>query len=246
MGYWCTLHLFDDSKFHCEVIPVLKGETGDLTEMCLEFLKTHLVGGISRFTEAEIERLVENYVEKFIAISRSLDETFKKQDDFIQNVSYEERKDFLSKLDAHYEFCRFFEYYIFATCADFFPHLVLRKGGVHRRFNYNIPERTIACNIVSELDNWNEFLAAYGMGITNWISSEDVEILYLDRENLKFEDNESAEFFLQLLEIAYNHNLGFICGVDMNEESLELLPQNKLLSKEFWLEKKLTGVRLER
>ncbi|MBE8728098.1 hypothetical protein [Flavobacterium hungaricum] len=244
MGHWCSLHLFDDSKFYCEVIPVLKGETGDLTEMCLEFLKTHLVGGISRFTEVEIERMVENYVEKFILISRSFDETFKNQDEFIQKISYEERKKNISNLDAHYEFCRFFEYYLFASCADFFPHLGLGKGGVSRRFE--IPSRTVAENIISELDNWNEFLAAYGMGITNWISSEDVEILYLDRENLKFEDNESAEFFLQLLEIAYNHNLGFVCGVDMNEESLELLPQNKLLSKEFWLEQKLTGVRLER
>ncbi|MFD1601897.1 hypothetical protein ACFSJW_17770 [Flavobacterium artemisiae] len=244
MGYWCSLHLFDDSKFYCEVIPVLKGETGDLTEICLQFLKTHLVGGISRFTEAERERMVENYVEKFISISKSFDETFKKQDEFIQKISYEERNKFLSTLDAHYEFCRFFEYYLFAACADFFPHLGLGKGGVSRRFE--IPARTVTENVISELDNWNEFFSAYGMGITNWISNEDVQILYLDKENLKFEDSELAEGFLTLLEIAYNNNLGLVCGVDMNEKALELLPQNKLFDKDFWKKQKQTGIWFER
>lgn len=244
MGYWCSLHLFDDSKFYCEVVPVLKGETGDLTEICLEFLKRYLVGGIERFSEIEKERLVESYVEKFILISKSFDETFKNQDEFIKDISYEERKEFISKLDAHYEFCRFLEYYIFEACADFFPYLGLGKGGVDRRFK--IPARTIAESIISELDNWNEFFSAYGNGITNWISREDVEILYLDRENLKFEDNELAEGFLTLLEVAYNHNLGFVCGVDMNEENLKSLPQNKLLNKDFWKNQKQTGIWFEK
>lgn len=39
MGHWRTLHLFDDKKFYKDVVPELKGETGDLTQSCLEFLK---------------------------------------------------------------------------------------------------------------------------------------------------------------------------------------------------------------
>ncbi|MFD2939955.1 hypothetical protein [Flavobacterium notoginsengisoli] len=227
MGYWCSLHLFDDKKFYSEVVPELKGETGDLTEACREFLKHYLVGGISRFTEEKINSLIEENIQKIVSISKSLDGTFKIHHEFHEIKDYDAQIRFIGKLEGHYEFCKFLEYYIFKTCADYNPHLGLGKGGVSR--NFDIPMKTLSCNIIGELDNWNDFLSQDRMGIANWITHEDVELLYLDKENLHFEDNERAETFLELLDIAYKNKLGFIVGIDMRETQLELLYENKLL-----------------
>lgn len=227
MGYWCSLHLFDDKKFYSEVVPQLKGETGDLTEACKEFLKHYLVGGIAHLSAEKFNSLVEQNIQRIISISKSLDDTFKIHSEFHKITDYDTQIQFVNNLDGHYEFCQFLEYYLFQTCADYNPHLGLGKGGVSR--NFNIPSKTLSCNIVSELDNWNDFLSQDRMGIANWITHEDAALLFLDKENLHFEDNELAEAFLELLDLAYKNKLGFIMGVDMRESQLRLLAKNKLL-----------------
>lgn len=227
MGYWRTLHLFDDKIFYKKVVRELKGENGDLTEACREFLKYYVTGGISHLSNEKINSLVEQNIRRIISISNSLDETFKIHHEFHKITNYDSQNLFLSNLDGHYEFCKFLEYYLFKTCADFNPHLELGKGGVARNFNIHI--KTLSYNIIEELDDWNDFLSEDRMGITNWITHEDVALLFLDKENLHFEDNELAEAFLSLLDIAYKNKLGFIMGVDMRENQLELLSINKLL-----------------
>ncbi|WP_316634386.1 hypothetical protein [uncultured Flavobacterium sp.] len=227
MGYWRTIHLFDDKKFYKEVVSELKGETGDLTEPCREFLKHYLTGGTSHLSVEKINSLVEQNIQRIVSISSSLDETFKIHDEFHKMTNYDSQNHFLSNLDGHYEFCKFLEYYLFRTCADFNPHLGLGKGGVSRNFNIHI--KTLSYNIIEELDNWNDFLSQDSMGITNWITNEDVELLFLDKENLHFENNELAKKFLTLLDVAHKNKLGFIMGADMREEQLELLSKNKLL-----------------
>ncbi|PBJ13614.1 hypothetical protein [Flavobacterium sp. ACN6] len=228
MGYWCSLHLFDDRKFYREVVPQLKGEAGDLTEASREFLKHYFVGGISHLSEEKINSLIEQNNQSVISISKAMNQTFKIHDEFEKITDYESQKLFLGKLEWHYEFSKFLEYYLFKTCADYNPHLGLGKGGVSRNFTIN--SKTVTCNIIDELDNWNDFLLQDGMGIANWITHEDVELLFLDKENLHFEDNERAESFLELLDIAYKNKLGFIIGIDMQERQLELLYKNKLLT----------------
>lgn len=234
MGYWCTLHLFDDKKFYKEVVPQLKGETGDLTEACREFLKHYYLGGISHLSSEKINSLIEYNIEKIISISNGLDETFKIHHEFHKGTNNDHQNLFLASLEGHYEFSEFLEYYLFKTCADFFPYLILGKGGVSR--NFNIPIKTLCYPIVQELDHWNDFLSNDRMGITNWITNEDVELLYLDKENLHFEDNQRAEGFLNLLDVAYYNKLGFIVGVDMRDNQLKLLAENKLVHHAFWKE----------
>ncbi|MBL7815489.1 MAG: hypothetical protein JNL70_10775 [Saprospiraceae bacterium] len=232
MGHWRTLHLFDDKKFYKEVVPALKGESGNLTTDCLEFLESHVTGGIRHLSQPDINNLVEQTIRKINSISNSLDKTFKTNCEYQKNKDYDSEILFLNDLDGYYEFCKFFEYYIFKTCSDFLPHLPLGKGGVSRNFDINI--KTLSYSILGDLDSWNEFLCGYGMGITNWLTNIDVEYLYLDKENLYFKDNEIAIGFLTLLEVAHYNELGFIAGVDMREERLELLPNNKLLKPEVW------------
>ncbi|MCV9932503.1 hypothetical protein OIU80_09425 [Flavobacterium sp. LS1R47] len=235
MGYWRTLHLFDDKKFYKEVVPELKGEIGDLTQSCLEFLKYYTTGGISHLSTEKLNSLVEQNIQRIISISNSLDETFKIHHEFHKITNYDSQNLFLSSLDGHYEFCKFLEYYLFKTCADFNPHLGLGKGGISRNFNIHI--KTLSYNIIEELDDWNDFLSQDSMGITNWITNEDIQFLFLDKENLHFEDNDLAKAFLTLLDIAHKNKLGFIMGVDMRESELELLSKNKLLVNDLYSHK---------
>ena len=233
MGYWRTLHLFDDKKFHAEVVPTLKGEKGGLTADCQEFLKFHVTGSTSHLSKQELEKLVKQTMESIISISRSFDSTFKINDEYQKKGDCEEQVTFLDSSDSHYDFAKFFEFYIFKTCADFFPHLPLGKGGVFRYFDYRLPEKTLSSSIIGDLDDWNHHLYYDGMGITSWISNEELQYLYLDRENLQYDDT-LGEGFLSLLEIAHSNELGFITGVDMRESILKLLPSNKTVKPETW------------
>lgn len=240
MGYWCTLHLFDDKKFYQEVVPSLRGERDDLSNECLEFLNYHVTGGIMHLPPEDINKLVGLTIQKIISISNSLDKTFKINFEYEKLKDYNTQRLFLNDLDGYYDFCKFFEYYVFKTCSDFFPHIPLGKGGISRNFDLNI--KTLSYSIISELDSWNEFLCGDGMGITNWITNEDVQYLFLDKENLHFNDNERAQGFLTLLDIAHQYGLGFIIGVDMREYRLELLPNYKLTNSEIWSDKNKTGL----
>lgn len=244
MGYWSTLHLFDDNKFYKEVVPALKGESGDLAADCLEFLRFHVLGGISRLSPSDLNAVVEQTVGNIIAISNSLDATFRIHSEYKKIKDYDERFLFLSHMDGHDDFCKFFEYYTFKTCSDFFPHVPLGKGGVSRNFELSI--KTLSYAIIEELDDWNDFFCAGGMGITNWITHEDIRYLYLDKEHLHYSDNERAESFMMLLEVAHDHKLGLIEGVDMREDRLELLPGHKLVAPGAWTSEHLTGLHWKR
>lgn len=232
MGYWCTLHLFNDKKFYNEIVPLLKGESGDLTNSCLDFLKLYKTGGINHLSTQSLNVLIEQTIQKIISISNSLNKSFKDNREYQKLQSYDDKRFFLNNLNGYYEFYTFFEYIVFNTCSDFFPHLPLGKGGISKNFQIEI--KTLSYSIMTELDSWNNFLCGDLMGVTNWISHEDVELLYLDKENLCFMDNQRAEGFLTLLEVAQKNQLGLIMGVDMRESTLELLPINKLIKPEIW------------
>jgi hypothetical protein len=231
MGYWCTLHLFDDQKFYSEVIPKMKGERGDLSEDYLEFLKYHTTGGIAHLSEEKIKSQILKQKDYNKNISNSFDKLFK------THLEFNESKDndpfeFTRRIKGYEEFCWFLQYYVFKYCSDFYPQILLGKGGVMRNFQLN--KKSLAYSIINELDNWNGFVYCDMMGITNWLTSEEVELLYLDRANLNFEDSLTAEGFVNLLEVAYQNKLGLIAGVDMREWMLELLPKNKLIDPKIW------------
>ncbi len=228
MGYWCTIHLFDDTKFYKEIVPQLKGQTGDLTAVCSEFLKSYITGGTGHLSTLENINLAKKYIDRIHLISNSFDQSFRIHNEFNKINDYDHQLRFLSQFQGYYDFCRFFEYILFTTSADFFPHVALGKGGVLR--NFDIQVKSIAYNIVEELDCWNRFFTGEMMGIANWITHEDVELLYLDKEKLCPVENSHAEGFLNLLEIARRNKLGLLMGVDMRENILKLLPAHKLIN----------------
>lgn len=245
MGYWTTLHLFDDNSFYKNVVPSLKGQNENIRSEFFEFSKYHKIGGVEHFTNNELALFLDSSVSEIVNIANSFDKTFKFHNEFHKIVDYSASKLYLSKVEGLYDFCRFFEYYIFKTCADFFPHIPLGKGGVFRNFNLNY--KTLSYSIICELDNENDFFGlGERMGITNWITHEDVELLYLDKENLHYEDNNHAIGFMTLLEIAFKNKLGLIMGIDMRQDVLEQLPSNKLINSDIWVETNKKGLLFSR
>ncbi len=234
MSSWRTLHLFDSEEFHENVIPELQGEKGNLAEICLDFLKVHVTGGIFHLSKSEINTQIESLERNIINISKSLNKEFKKEIEYQDNVKYSEAT------EGYYDFCRFFEYILFRNCADFFPHIPLYRSGMGG--NFIIDRNSLSSSILDEIDDWNYFFRCDMTGIANWLTNEDVELLYLDKENLHFENNVHAEAFLRLLEIANKNKLGFIVGIDMREDSLKGLPQNRLVGQKVWEKMDTTGM----
>lgn len=244
MGYWTTLHLFDYKTFYNERVPVLKGEKGSLEDDCLEFLKLYATGGIARFSESKVSDLIRQNIETINRFSNSFDKSFKVHHEFHKIKNDNDRSLYLSQLEGYSDFRRFIEYYIFKTCADFFPYIPLGKGRVSH--NFNIHFKTLSYSIIEELDSRNEFFCEDMMGVSNWITHEDVELLYLDRSNLYSDNNERAEAFLTLLDVAYKNGLGLVMGIDMREGILELLPGYKLISSYIWENINKTGLLFKR
>lgn len=247
MGHWRTLHLFDDKKFYSEIVPQLKGDVDGLENSYLEFIRTHLLGGMSHLTKEEINKLIDRHLKSLFSIANTIVKDFKRHLVFDSISAYQDKIDFMNQLSGHYDFCNFLAYYIFETCADFFPYVPLGKGGVLRNFNINL--KALSYSVLGELDGYNDFLCGPDrMGVTNWISYEDVELLFLDKSNLHFNNNnnELATSFLTLLDIAQKNKLGFIMGQDMRENILEQLPKNKLISNSDWMNLANNGLLFER
>lgn len=244
MGYWCTLHLFDDEKFYKEVVPKMKGEKGNLEPTCKDFLTLYTIGGMKNLSDSEITNRVAEVVKSIHEISSSMDDSFKKHMEFSKIEDYEKRNLYLGELNGHYEFCKFLEYYIFKCCADFFPHVPLGKGGLSR--NFNLDPKSLSSSILSHLDHWNEFFCAGMMGITNWLDQEEVELLHLDKENLTYEENAKGKSIYNFLEIAYENKLGVVVGIDMRESLLEGLPAHKLVTPESWKKLNTEGMLFKR
>ncbi|MBO0593994.1 hypothetical protein I2486_21550 [Cellulophaga sp. E16_2] len=232
MGYWCTLHLFNEEKFYSETVLELKGQVGNLLPSYKEFLRTNVTGGINHLTIKEIDELALSQLEKIYKISNSFNETFKNYPAFHSLKNWDLELNFLGSLEGHYEFCKFFEYYIFEKCSDFYPHIPLGKGGVTR--NFDLKPNTYSNNIIGALDSWNHFFLQDMFGITNWISNEDIELLILDKQNLVFEENIIAEATIRFIEIANQNKLRLLAGVDLDIDRNELLPQNKLITSDLW------------
>lgn len=239
MGYWRTVHLFDDQKFYKEVVPALKGEAGDLTKDLLTFFQNYVSGGIRNLSPKETDHLISQTLNRFISISHTLDASFKINKEFENIKTIDGLMSFMNGLDGYYEFCDFFEYYLFQTCSDFFPHVAVRKNRLGMQFDLNV--KTLAYSLISELDA-GCFFSGSGMGVESWITNEDVQYLYLDKSNLHFNDNIIAEGFLTLLEVAHAHQLGMLIGIDINERHSNLPSTSKSIKLGSWVNESLIGL----
>lgn len=225
MGDWHTVHLFNDKIFYNEIVPLLKGDKGDLFPYYLQFLTTCLGG------KSEIS------MEEMISVSNQLENDFRIFPPFqkyLNNVT-----SFYSEYKWSFQFSRFFEYVVFTDCADYWPYFISGRTGIE----HLLPDMPLssaghrALGILGEM-NYSTVFSAEGMGITGWISSEDVKVLLSDIENslqsVPQDDMEVLEYFMNFLRIAAKLDLGMISGVNVDDGTLRTLPQYKLSDELLW------------
>jgi hypothetical protein len=230
MGYWTTLHLFDDKIFKERTLPEFTGQTGDFKRIYLEFMRSYRLGGIAKLSEQEIQTIIENSLNTIQIQAKKFDKEFRKHIEFERD-----REKCLNENDGYYDFGYFFEYLVFYTCADFYPHLPCGKYGLASKLD--LRRNSIAVELIGTLDRGigNSFFSADCFGINSWITSEEAALLYYDREAITTTDNEEfLSAFLNLLQVAYDNKLGLLTGVDMRESMLETLPGFKLIAREKW------------
>lgn len=234
MGAWNTLHLFDSDQFYLGGVPRLTGEIDDLTNDYLDFLSAFRIGGISNLTAVELETLLNESLNSLRRISNQFDSAFKRQEAYDLIDSYEGKRNYLNNHEEYYEFGKFFEYYIFNYYADFYPKINCGKYGLLGKLG--VKPRSTAAEIIENLENSDNYFSPDGMGIVNWISKTDTEVLFHCKNDFSPKQDYEWIFnsFFKLVEIACEHGLGLIRGVDMREETLHQLPQFKLISKSKW------------
>ncbi len=236
MGVWNTVHLFDNNKFYNEVVPCLRGDENCFKEDYLEFYKSYRTGGIANLSDNELDEILNESIQRVKEIVNQLDLNFKKHEVYNYLESYQDQLDYLNKYN-YYEFCKFFEYYLFKYCADFFPYIICGKRGLVSVLDSK--DNSIGSEILYNLGDSDNVFNLDG-GIINWISNEDTEILgsceedFFSKDYYCNEDLEYLENVIRFFKIASSNNLGLVQGQDMREERLIELPQFKLIEVNKW------------
>lgn len=251
MGHWRTVHLFSDKRFREYTLPALRDPAYDLKPAYLAFMRGHVVGGVDHLPPDELDARVEQAVREVRIHANEFDAGFQNHAGYAGACAAKGKDvltDWLGANGWYYDFGKFFEYFVFQTCTDFYPHVPLGGGGMNSRFAMGLRRlyRTapVAEELLDTLDRWS-LLCVEG-GVMGWISAEDVELLLLDKDRLAGENPEFMEPFGVLLEAARDHGLGLMEGIDMQEGRLEQVPQFKFTLERYWDDKRGEGVLFSR
>lgn len=238
MGDWNTLHHFDDKKFYSEIVRDFKNG-GQLLEKYFnsEFGKYIVYGSDTKDDEQ---------IAEILRFSQLLDKNFKLHEtlfkiqtrkkginevyaDFIKKRCQDE-VDF-QEANGHIieDINHILTLMIFSECAAFNPHLILGRsiftGCVSAK------PKSIAQDIISKFTD-NELGSIFYSsrsncnGLINWVTNEELQLLWLDKENLYSADKDTNKYFsdfCKFIEIALENNLGVISGTNMNERILKLI-----------------------
>ena len=238
MSDWNTMHLFDSKKFYFTIGPQLKYEKLDENIHINSKLYSYLSG---------IRENKQGIIDKLQLFLSHIDKSFKFHSDYKdvlttpkkksenhqqwltrQRISYEE---FWKKYDEEiYHYTSLMTLILFSECAQFNPHLIIGR----RIFQGYVKSKkgSIARECIHKLIH-QEIGGFYSDGgyIINWLTHEEVEILWHDRENL-IEGNEESKLyyldFLKLLKIAFENQLGLLTVSNINEHVINLIESPKL------------------
>lgn len=236
MGKWHTVHLFDDKKFNEIVIPKLRGRNGGIKEDFMEiysFFPGHfpLYYSICKLSIEEQENSIKNEVKAIEEFSKGFDDTFKLHRGFSKASKISELKGMPSN------FMKLFEALVFKYCVDYFPFFASGKHGISSPSRFCWKSPSIGLELIRELDysdydNFNLFSDDFG--IVNWITNEELSLIYDDKLKIMEDGNEAHIGFFNLVDMAYKNDLGLIQGVDMNDDLLQQMPQHKVASESQW------------
>ena len=231
MGDWNTLHFFNDKHFYEKVVPDLKGK-GDL-------LKKYFYSQLSKYLLFHNDN-DEKRIDAILEYCHFFDDEFKRHEVLYEIESRNKKPD--------EEYSKFMEQWrhdlqafhnknsptfddlsiiltliVFSECAAFNPHFILGR----RVFSENVgaKPKSITEVIISQINNSPlGSTHSYGSGIMNWITSEDVKLLWLDRDNLLPTGSEEYfNDFLKFIEIVVENDLGVVSGTNMRESILKLI-----------------------
>ena len=244
MGKWHTVHLFDEKKFREIVIPKLRGLNGGVQDDFMNiyfFFPGHfpLYYSICKLSKEEQENSIKNEVNAIEEFSKSFDDTFKLHREFSKDSKIRELKVMPSN------FMKLFEALVFKYCVDYFPFFASGKHGISSPSRFCWKSPSIGLELIRELDygdydNFNLFSDDFG--IVNWITNEELSLIYDDKQKIRDDGNEAHIGFFNLVDMAYQNGLGLIQGVGMNEDLLQRLPQNKVASESQWNKENSTGL----
>lgn len=238
MGDWNTLHHFDDQKFYSEIVPDLQSE-GHL-------LRNYFNSEFGKYIVCDNHQN-EGRITDIMKFSQFLNDEFKIHETLLsiqtrkKNVN-EEYSDFIKKLykdeDDFYrkngqiieDINLILTLIIFSECASFNPHLILgrsiftgcvsaKPGSIAEDFISGFTNNELGSILYSSRSNCNGFI--------NWITHEDLKLLWLDKENLHSTGKDADTYFsdfYKFIEIAIENDLGVISGTNLNEEVLKLIP----------------------
>lgn len=242
MGDWNTLHIFNDRHFYERLVPDFK-DKGELFKRHMDSLLGKYILWDNSNSEARTQQLV--------TFSRELTPDFKVHEKYYQIQGRKKKPtevyaEFISKrvqddddfrhihADVIEDLNQLLTLIIFTECASFNPHLVLG----HRIFTGNVEAKagSIADNIITKI-TYNELGSPYYgnwsncNGLINWITNEDLQLLWLDRDNLQIPADGSETYlqeFLAFTELALQHECGFISVTNVNERTLTMIENPKL------------------
>lgn len=233
MGAWRTLHLFSDQIFQELTIPQLQERKYDISSIYIKFLKYCKLGGIAHLSPTQLEEICRGGIEDLRFRANQFEDQFLKHIEYDRLPDDKARHEYL-KANDWYEFSKFFEYFVFLTCADFYPHLPLGKGGLGSKLKAT--QGSVAANGLEKLcyESYHPCLCSDSMGIEGWISHEDVALLFYGQDQIQADYEEFLAAFLSLLKVAYEHKLGLLVGIDMREDFLEKTHTFKLVEENYW------------
>lgn len=231
MGDWNTLHLFDSKRFHKEIAPELK-DGGQIID---SYIKSKLYWYITRIDQIEIETInkVKSFFQNFdISFSYhnelyEIENSKKKAIDINQDIENFQRR----YSDEIFFYTSVLPLIIFSECAQFNPHLILGR----KIFQNNISSKkgSIAekyCNKITAIRIGEIGYSDAGY-IINWLTFEEVKLLWLDIENVHLSQNRSIQYlndFKKFVKIAVDNELGFLSISNVREAVFKLIEKPKL------------------
>lgn len=242
MGDWNTLHLFNDRYFYEHLVPDFK-DKGAIFKRYMDSLLGKYILWDNSNSEARTRQLVAfcrqllpdfKRHEKYYEIQKRQKKPTEVYAEFIAQQVRDEDHFQKENADVIEDLNRLLTLIIFSECASFNPHLILGRrifsGNVHAKAG------SIADDIITQV-RYNELGSPYYSnmsncnGLTNWITNEELQLLWLDRDNLQLAPDGSEQYlqeFLAFTELALLHDCGLIAVTNVNESTLTMIEKPRL------------------
>ncbi|SEO92505.1 hypothetical protein SAMN05660816_03858 [Niastella yeongjuensis] len=239
MGDWNTLHIFNDRYFFEHLVPDFKGDGTIFKNYWDSPLGKSILWGHDN-GEARTQHMIElcrqlqpdfKVHEKYYEILNRKKKPTETYEDFRLKQHQDEDLFLQMNTTAIEDLNILLQAIIFSECAAFNPHLILGR----RIFTGNIEAKdgSIADEVISQVmyQKYGSLYYCYTGGVMNWITYEELQLMWLDKENLRVAADGAEQYlheFLAFAELALQHTCGFISVTNVREEQLNAIENPRL------------------